>query len=174
MALEKYISTQASVLLAGVLIAAGLFFGLRGREPAPSPTLPKESLVSSSGANIVHTTPPSQAPAPPLIPPLQPAAEVDRAAIVAAATKELERHRAEVVKKCVKPALEKQPEPKHIKLSINITFDAQGQQIMRGALEDRETMREGVSMCAMGLVPPLKLPMAPGASVGIEIPWVLP
>lgn len=130
--------------------------------------------MSSSGINTAANTPPSQLPAPLLIPPPQPATEVDRSAIVAAATKELERYRAEIVKKCVKPALEKQPEPKHIKLTINITFDAQGQQIMRGAIEDRETMREGVSTCAMGLVPPLKLPMAPGASVGMEIPWILP
>jgi hypothetical protein len=100
-------------------------------------------------------------------------AAADRAAAVAAATKDLERHRAEVVKKCAEPALAKQPNPPQIKLTFNVTFDAEGKQIMRGVVEDRETMREGVSMCAMNTIPPLSIP-AQGASVYVELPWSLP
>lgn len=173
MALEKYLSTQASVLIAGALIAAGLYFGLRDRTPAPSPGPAATSIVSSRSApqGPAQTQPlPQSHP----IPQMPQASESARNAVRDAALKELEQFRPAVVKTCVKPALEKKPEPKSIKLAFNISFDAQGGQVMRGIVEDRETAREGVAQCVMQEIPILKLPIQPGVPVGVEIPWVLP
>lgn len=174
MAAEKFLSTQASILIAGALIAAGLFFGLRGREPAPLPAAGPTPPAAPSAASTSAASPPASSPAPPAAPPPPaPTATADRAAATAAATKDLERYRAEIVKKCVQPALAKKPDPPQIKLTFNVTFDAQGKQITRGVAEDRATMREGVTMCAMDAIPPLEIPPQ-GISVYVELPWTLP
>jgi hypothetical protein len=166
MAAEKYLSTQSAILIAGALIAAGLFFGLRGREPPPA----SGPAVSVPGSGTLVSSP---APTPPPAPPAPSAAAPDRAIVMAAAMKELERHRAAVVEKCVKPALAQRPSPPQIKLGFDVTFDPQGKQIARGVSEDRETRREGVSTCAMETLPELQVP-APGAHVRVELPWTLP
>lgn len=175
MALDKHISTQTAVLLAGALIAAAVFFGLRSREPAPPAPAPRPSAVSDLDQILdPPPAPPRPSAAPPSTPPPAETMAPDRAAVLAAARKELERHRTAVVEACVKPALEKQPQPPTIKLTFNITFDAQGKQVMRGVVEDRATMREGVSMCAMQAIPVLALPMQLAAPISVEVPWVLP
>lgn len=173
MAAEKYLSTQASILIAGALIAGALYFGLRGREPAPPPapavstgaaTLGSAAAVSAPGAPPAPT---AREPAPAATP------TADREAATAAVSKALELQRAAVVKKCVEPALAKKPDPPRVKLRFNITFGPDGKQVMRGVSDDRETYREGVSTCAMDAIPDLQIP-AQGVSVYVEIPWTLP
>ncbi|MFO0589014.1 MAG: hypothetical protein U0441_15800 [Polyangiaceae bacterium] len=170
MASEKSHSTEIAIVLAGALIGGGLYFGLRGREsPAPPP-----APVATSPGGAAQTPPQQpgggvQQPGSP--PPAAPA--LDKASVLAAATKDLERYRADVVKKCVEPAIKKQPNPPIVKLTFNVSFDAQGKQVMRGVMEDRETWHEGVSMCAQDTIPALAVP-PPGANVGVDLPWTLP
>ena len=172
MAAEKSLSTPVAILIAGALIAASLFFGLRGREP-PAAGGPASPLVAGH-APIAASSPATSSPAA-VSPPSPPPAVVslDRAAVTAAAMKDLERYRADIVKKCVEPALAKKPAPPRIKLTFNVAFDPEGKQVARGVAEDRETMREGVSTCAMDAIPGLSVP-APGAPVSVELPWTLP
>jgi hypothetical protein len=175
MAAEKSLSTSTAILIAGALIAAGLFFGLRGREappPAPAPVVtsaPPPPALEPSHPVVGVTVQPVPVPTPP------PAAAgaLDQAAVAAAAMKDLEKYRAAVVKKCVEPALAKKPNPPKIKLDFNVSFDPQGRQVMRGVSEDRETMREGVSTCAQDAIPPLSVP-PPGAGIQVNLPWTLP
>lgn len=168
MATDKSYSTEIAIVLAGALIAGGLYFGLRGRE-APPPVAPASTGAAPTGL------PPQQAPTAVQQQPASPAPPVglDRAAATAAAMKELERYRADVVKKCVEPAMKKQPSPPIVKITFNVSFDPQGKQSMRGIMEDRETWHEGVSGCAQDTVPPLAIP-APGANIGVDLPWTLP
>ncbi|MEZ4301728.1 MAG: hypothetical protein R3B70_42730 [Polyangiaceae bacterium] len=166
---SKYLSTQTSILIAGVLIAGGLYFGLRSRDPAPAPPASALPAAQPPASSPVAATPP---PSP--VPPPAPAVQADRAAAEAAVAKIFEEHRAEIAKKCVEPALAKKPDPPRVKLTFNITFGPDGKQITRGVVEDRETSREGVSMCVMDALPQQLVIPAQGTSVYIEIPWVLP
>lgn len=153
MAIEKHLSTQSAILIAGVLIAGALFFGLRGRDAAP---LPAASGPAASSAPLGAAPPPA------------PAALADRSAVLADALKALEAHRAAVVDKCLTPN-----GATRSKFSFNITFDASGKQIARGFIEDRATARPGVGPCVSDTVPALEV--APrGAIVQVDGEWTLP
>jgi hypothetical protein len=166
MAVEKHLSTPSAILLAGAMIAAAVFFGLRGREPPPgAPPVPPRSSSPEPVASAVSQGSTAQVPPPPAV--------ADHAVVAEAAARELERHRAEVVRRCVAPALAQRPEPPHVKLTFDVTFDAQGRQIARGVTEDRATARPGVTACATDLVPELRVP-PPGAAVLVELRWTLP
>jgi hypothetical protein len=171
MAIEKYLSTQGAILIAGALIAGGLFFGLRGRDPAP-PGAPAVSLHSSPPAEL----PAVLAPEAPVLPPGPrgaPSPALDRAAVVEAAAKALERARAAVVASCVAPSLAKKPAPPQVKLVFSVAFDAEGKQIGRGISEDRATSRPEVTQCVTDKLPALQIP-PPGAPVQVDVPWTLP
>jgi hypothetical protein len=157
MAIEKHLSTPTAILIAGVLIAGALFFGLRGRDTAPLPAAPGP--------------PPSSGPlgaAPPPLPLPAPAALPERSAVLADALKALEAHRAAVVEKCLKPN-----GATRSKFFFNITFDAAGKQIARGFIEDRATARPGVGPCLSDTVPALEVPPR-GAIVQVDGEWTLP
>lgn len=182
MALDKQLSTPIAILIAGGLIAAGLFFGLRGRDSTPSgpvsgpgaPDRPGRPAVTDQAPQPGHGADGPGAAAPPREPLAPaPAATADRNAVLAAAMKDIERHRAAIVDKCVKPALAKKPDPPTIKLVFNVTFDAKGQQITRGVSEDRATSRYEVTQCVTDALPPLEVP-PPGVSAMVDIPWTLP
>jgi len=181
MALDKHLSTPVAILIAGVLVAAGLFFGLRGRDAGPPASPGADSTERPQRAAGAGPTPaPDQTAggavaAQPSRPPTPAATAVtaDRNAATTAALKDLERHRAAIVDKCVKPSLAKTPEPPTVKLVFNVTFNEQGQQIARGISEDRATSRYEVTQCVTDALPPLQVP-AQGASVMVDLPWTLP
>ncbi|MEZ4312399.1 MAG: hypothetical protein R3F14_30585 [Polyangiaceae bacterium] len=165
---SKYLSTQTSILIAGVLIAGGLYFGLRSRvRPRPRVRAPAAQPPRHS-----PRVQPRRRDAPALSAASPRCAKADRAAAQACVAKIFEEHRAEIAKKCVEPAHD--PIPPRVKLTFNITFGPDGKQITRGVAEDRETSREGVSMCVMDALPQQLVIPAQGTSVYIEIPWVLP
>ncbi len=175
MALEKYISTQTAILIAGGLIAAGLFFGLR-RQEAPSPPAPSVAgpPVPAGPPAALHTGS-VQSASPVLAPPAQagPASEAVVTSATAAAQKALEAHRADIVEKCVTPSIAKKPDPPRVKYSFNVTFDPQGKQIARGMEEDRAMFRADVGVCLASALPPLQIP-PPGVAVKVDVDWILP
>lgn len=179
MALEKYLSTQTAIVLAGALIAAGLFFGLRGRDSA-SPSAPVSTTPTSIGPLV--TAPPSatqeiapKAAAPPDLPPqpqgqLTPAAQ---AAAQVAAQKALDAHRAEIIDKCLKPSVAKNPDPPQVKYTFDLVFGPDGKQIARGLIEHREALRGDVGVCINTTLPSLQIP-PPGANARTSPEWTLP
>ena len=170
MGLDKHISTQTAILLAGAMIAAGLFFGLRGREPPPPPSPAAPSPNTSYSTESAPARPTAEAPSrPPDVAP--PAAPVppDNAAVAAAALKEMERHRATVGSKCFPPG----SPPGKTKVQLNITFAPGGTELTRGIREYRDAAVRGTGQCINDALPPLKVP-APGSQVFVEIDWSLP
>ena len=166
MALEELLSTQTAILLAGALIGAGLYFGLRGSESASA----RGDPIRSAAAETTGEAGAARRPQPQQVPP---AITPDRAATTVSAMKEIERSRAAVVEKCIRPALAKFPGLSKLKFHFNITFDAEGHQIARGLVDDRETARFGVGPCVSDAVPTLLVP-PPGGSVFLELDWTLP
>lgn len=134
-----------AIVLAGALIAVGLYLGLRSRQGAPT--------AARSNA------------APPSAPPTQVSTERFAAAL-------LEYHRPDLVKRCWEPrAASRGPEP--AKMRIDVTFGADGAQVARGFLEERGSSDPEVTACVQRVLPPLRVP-PPGASVRLELQLVLP
>jgi hypothetical protein len=153
MAVEKHLSTPGAILIAGALIAAAVFFGLRARDAAPA--APSAPAAPGAPVGLAPAQPP-------------PAAAPDVKTVLADTLKALEVHRAAIVDKCLKPN-----GAERSKFSFNITFDASGKQIARGFIEDRETARPGVGPCVTDSVPALTVP-PPGAVVRVDGEWALP
>jgi hypothetical protein len=167
------ISTQTAILIAGALMAGGLFFGLRGSRPAePAAPLQSTALATNPAAPPAPTALPSHAlPTPQLGPPSSappaPTASTKPEVVAADARKEIEKQRAALVKACFEPGAKK------VKITLNFTFGADGKQITRGVSEDRETGREGGGRCVSDKLEPITVP-PPGANTYVEIPWELP
>lgn len=162
----------ASVLGAGAFVGIGLYLGLRA---APVPT-----VVSSAGSTpaVAVSSPPKpsvdplniRARQPDAAPAVSVIAPAERAK---AALASLDAQRKRIVEKCVTPALAKQPEPKTVKLTFNVTFGADGKEIGRGVAEDRATSRADVTACVQQSLAPLSIP-ASDSSFTTDLTWELP
>lgn len=187
MSKDPVVSTPTAILIAGAMIAVGLFFGLRRPEPAVMPNntagsgaveTARPGTTSSNaqqsrvtaGAATQDQRPQRGAEGAPGEPPRSAQTAGENLALATAA---LEKHRAMMVAKCVSPAMAKQPTPPQVKLTFNLTFDAQGKQLMRGIAEDRATSRAEVTQCVTDQLPALEIPPT-GANVYVEVPWTLP
>lgn len=178
MASEKYLSTQTAIVLAGALIAAGLFFGLRGRDSAspPAPASPAaSSALTVAPPATAQISPPADSAPPGAEPPaLQgQASPAGQKAANTAAQKALDAYRAEIIEKCLKPSVAKNPNPPQVKYSFDLVFDATGKQIARGLIEHREASRGDVGVCINTTLPPLQIP-PPGGTVRTSPEWTLP
>lgn len=128
-----------AILGGSVIIAAGLYFGLRDRGAAPATPAPP----------AVPTLAPAPAPAAPAPPPttlghVTPAqTDAVRKAVAAA----LETKRADLKKKCWDPLAAKDPKPEMARLSWNGTIGNAGKPTAWGLSENREAFREGLSQC---------------------------
>ena len=152
------LATPISIVVAGAFVGAGLVLGLRGRQPeAPAP-------ARASGPARARGVPALEAPASP---------PVSQEKIAAEAAAGLEAQRAALVKKCWHPSVLTQPTPTTMLLTYNFTFDAQGNQVLRGVSVDRATGRADVIACLNGLVQPIHV-SPPGASTYVEVPFTLP
>jgi hypothetical protein len=56
---------------------------------------------------------------------------------------------------------------------LNVTFDPQGDEVMRGFVEDRQNPSSRITQCVTEVLAPLRVP-APGAVTSVEVPLVLP
>lgn len=159
MAVDKQLYLPISILLGCSIVAMGLFCGLRERSPAR----PEEPAASS------RTAPDARGAAPPA-PPATPAPTADSAAAARAAEAALEAQRAAVVARCIPPDA-KGGGPS--RLRINITFDASGNQIMRGIIADRTDPRRELAGCVTDALPNLTIPPQ-ASSVALDLVWTLP
>jgi hypothetical protein len=57
--------------------------------------------------------------------------------------------------------------------SVDLSFDANGQQLARGFSEERGASNPEVTKCVQRLLPPLRI-AAPGQTVRVEVPFALP
>jgi hypothetical protein len=127
MAREPRISTQTAILLGSVIIALGLYLGLRrAPEPPPPPSVPA-------------------------------AAPADRSQVQRQVEATLAQHRKMLADRCLAPSLAKKPEPRTVKYSLNYTFDASGKQIARGVTDNRENGRPDVTQCVLENLPMIEV-----------------
>lgn len=146
---EAASSTPTAIVIGSLIVAAGLYFGLRRPDPVPvAPPLPTAPTPA---------TPPATPP-----PPIVPAATV-----AAQASETLQYHRAMLRERCRPPA------GTTARFTLNVTFDAAGVQVIRGIVEDRDNPPPGLGSCVNTTLPALRVP-APGAVTAIEVELVLP
>jgi hypothetical protein len=169
---QRALSTPTAILISGSLIAVAVYFGLRSRPSPPSPT---DTQPTSSPAPDAPTVPPPTArETAPDRAPSQPAPAPPSSDLVASQlTKALEAQRKTLVERCWAPAVAQEPNPPTMKLFINASFDANGQQVIRGVREERETARPEVRQCVSDALKPLQIP-PPGAGVFADVPFTLP
>lgn len=143
-----------AVVVAGLAVAAGLYFGLRAQAPAVAPVV----------------TPPV---APPVVTPPVPARPVVGADVVLRqASEALSYQRATLNDRCFRPAVVATP-ALTMELLFNVTFDAEGRQLARGVVETPGTSTPELTRCVSDLLAPLQVP-APGATIMVEVPLRFP
>ncbi|WP_437670017.1 hypothetical protein [Sorangium sp. So ce131] len=171
----RQLSTSTAILLGSAMIAAAVYLGLR-HGPAARETEAREPEARELEARRDERAPGADAPARSATPapdatPAPSAAPRDE--VARRAVEALEAHRAALTQRCYTPAMAAQPDRPVVKYIFNITFDAQGRQIARGVIEDRETARPEVTACLATALPPLSIP-PPGARVRVDVPFSLP
>jgi hypothetical protein len=154
MAIDSQLYTPVSVVLAGTLIGAGLFLGLRERGAAP-----RLEGVERQAVPALHGAPVATAAAP-----------LDRSAAQRAAEQALESQRAAIIASCIPPASRSGSASR---LHINIAFDADGRQITRGIIPERSDPRRELAACATDALPSLTIP-AQNAPAALDLLWTLP
>lgn len=137
-----------AIVLSSVIVATGIYFGLRHRTPPPPP--------------------PPQQPAPAPVP-----VQVDRARVDQHARAALAYQRPLLLARCYRPAIAALPSPIPAEFVLDLTFDADGGQLMRGINEVPGTSTPELTRCVGEQLAPLRIP-APGASVQLEIPLRFP
>ncbi len=148
-------SVPTAILLASGLIAAGIFFGLRSMAPAPaSPTVE---------APLVAATPEPVAAAPVSAPEL----------VMQQASEALSYQRTRLRDVCYRPAALAAGKPLSAVWTLNVTFDALGNQLTRGVVEHRDTSTPDLTMCIGKETQPLSVP-PPGRTIMVEIPLSFP
>ena len=145
------------LLGAGALAGLGAFWGLRARDTA------RPGVLSPTVTNTVEVTPSSAPPNPTGTPDTQAA----KARATEAARSALEQQRALLMTKCG-AALG----ASRASFTLNFTFDAQGKQLTRGVVADRDA-GAGVTTCVSNELPAIEIP-GPGATVYLEVPFRLP
>lgn len=166
---ETKITTPVAILAGSVVIALGLYLGLRDRAPGPAGAS-DASTQASSGAAV---TPGSSAAAPATSAQPPAPAAADAAAAQGAARKALQAQRATLLDKCWKPTAAKHVELQSARLMVNASFDAAGTQRARGVSEVRGTGHPELTQCVGTTLQPLVIP-APGAPVMVEMELTLP
>ncbi|PCC73694.1 hypothetical protein [Nannocystis exedens] len=82
-------------------------------------------------------------------------------------------HRGMLRQDCYLPAVAGEATPPPVRLEFNYTFDAEGAQIARGAVETRGASRPEVTACVLAKLPPLRIPR-PGQTVTATLPLSFP
>ena len=116
-----------AIVIAGALIALGLFLGLRTRS-APE-RLPFRAVN-----------------------PAMARANTERLALA-----QLERYRPELVEKCWKRTIAAVSEPARARMKLDVTFGPDGAQLARGLLEERGASRSDVTACVQETLPALRI-----------------
>lgn len=144
-------SLPAAIVLSSVIVATGIYLGLRERAPAHSST-------SAAG------------PAPPA-PPVP--VVVDRALAGEHARAAVAYARPQLLARCYRPAIAGLPAPIPAEFVLDVSFDAAGVQVLRGLVEVRGTSTPELTRCIGAQLGPLRIP-APGGPVQLEVPLRFP
>ncbi|WP_437644127.1 hypothetical protein [Sorangium sp. So ce362] len=171
----RQLSTPTAILLGSALIAAAVYLGLRHGPAAVAPDARSAGGTAADRAGSGSSAGPAEragasgegAPAPRRAP------SVPREEVARQAARALDAHRPALVERCYRPAIAAHPAPRGVKYVFDLTFDAQGRQIARGILEDRETSRPEITACLVTALPPVAV-APPGASVRVDVPFSLP
>ena len=135
-----------AIVVAGLLTAAGLFFG-RPAEEMAAPVVP-----------VVPVVP---------VPVASPRSVASRSLVTRHAVEALAYVRPQLLARCYLPAVDGEARPP-VEFVFDVTFDAEGVQVMRGMVERRDMAIAGVSRCVADEMPPLRIP-APGAVTMVEV-----
>lgn len=146
-----------AILMGSVVIACGLYLGLRSSRNAEQPALPATNLPPAS-------------PLP--VPTAKPVPSVDKQRVIREATAMLDQHKKSLAEKCLAPSLAKKPDPPNVKYLFNLTFDAAGKIVARGVVEDRATSRPEVLTCVSDNFPAFGV-TPPGQTVRVDVPLEL-
>lgn len=145
-------AVPVAIVVGCTIVAAGLFFGLRAREPVVAPPVSAPPLSAPPVA-----APPTPAPAP---------VGVARELVAAQAGEAIAYHRGLLRERCPVPA----GATGHV--TLDITFDADGVQRARGVIDDRDNP-PGFAICVGDALPALLVP-PPGATTRLELELRLP
>ncbi len=154
-------SPSSAIVVGSLIVAMGLFFGLRAREPAPTVVREPAPTVTREPAGPSATVPG--------VPTVVAAAGV----VVAQASEALMYHRSALRERCYGPAVVGLETPPAVKMTFHLTFDAGGSQVVRGVTESRGTSIPEVTKCVLEQLPPLRVP-APGAVTQVDVVLDLP
>lgn len=153
-----------AILMGSVIIACGLYFGLRNDNRGNS------GNYDGQPARPIATSSVDQ---PALVQPAKPLPSVDKTRVIREAAIVLGTHKKSLTEKCLAPSLAKKPDPPNVKYTFNITFDAAGNIVARGVMEDRATSRPEVLECINDNFPVVRLPPL-GQTVLVDVPFELP
>lgn len=145
-------ATPLAIVVAGLAIGAGLYFGSRAQQPAaPVNVAP------------VVAAPAVQTPVPTAV-----SAEV----VLQQAIEALSYQRRALYDRCFRPAVAARP-GLTMELLFNVTFDAQGMQLARGTVELAGSSTPELTACINEHMAPLWVP-APGVPRLVEVPLKFP
>ncbi len=145
-------ATPLAIVVAGLAIGAGLYFGSRAQQPA--------APVAPVAAAPVVATPAPVAPA------------VSAELVLQQAIEALSYQRRALYDRCFRPAVAARP-GLTMDLVFNVTFDAQGMQLARGTVELAGSSTPELTACISEHMAPLRVP-APGVPRLVEVPLKFP
>lgn len=146
-------SVPTAILLGSGLIAVSIFFGLRSMAPVP-PTIASEPPVA-----VAAPEPTPVVAAPPVASPGQ---------VQQQASEALAYQRTRLRDVCYRPAVQTAGAALPAAWTFNVTFDAQGNQLVRGMEEQSGTSTPALTQCIGDTLQALSVP-APGRTIMVEI-----
>ena len=141
--MRSNILPSIAIVVAGLLIAAGLYFSRRVETPV------------ASVASVVAAPVPAPRPV------------ASRQQVTEHAVEALAYFRPRLLTRCYLPAVTGDARPP-VELIFDMTFDAEGMQVMRGMVARRDMAIEAVTRCVADELPLLRIP-APGAVTMVEV-----
>jgi len=150
-------SVSTAILLASGLIAVSIFFGLSGQRPVQPVAGSVAALVAPEPAPVVAPPPPVSS----------------TELVKQQASEALAYQRSRLRDVCYRPAVLAAKAELSAVWNLNVTFDAQGDQLARGMEEQRGTSTPELSRCVGDALQPLKVP-PPGRDLMVEIPLSFP
>ncbi len=161
---NHHLLLPASILVAGAMIGAGLFFGLRGRPAETTPASPTAPAEESPAAPTPNPPPAEIA---------SPAPSDLQATVQKQALDALGKHRARIVADCWNPSVKKDPNPAKTTFMFRFMFNPKGQLGVSGVGDAPAESRRDVSQCIRDLKLPIAVP-PPGSEIAVQIPLTLP
>ncbi len=161
-----------SVLAAGAMIGAGLYFGLRAQSPAVPTTTPTSSPVSSSSPTVEVTAIPASPSAPPQTS-ASPSPATPRDGVANEVRAALDPLRPALVKECWAPSAAKDAEPASLGFDYRIAIGPQGNVVAHSVNDVAAASRADVARCLRDRKLDLKVP-PPGSSVVVTGTLKLP